>query len=356
LTGATSSLGRRTEITASEDSKGNEEGLMRQLLFSLILASFLATSAANASAQDSNSSSLPRPKIAETEAPSAKVPGVALYQVAGGPAPLYVGEGVPAHQGDWAREAMQIAWQEAPRVSGLPLPRREIPVYLFRDEEQFDTATRQLVGQAIGHGGCSAIISGASERAIYCNASNLMSRDKMVDFVTHELTHQLIQGDLRVSREVATWYNEGLSEVVMHRVLETHGPAYAAQDQARRERLVTEAALKGNYIRLTLLTSGRQWRRATDSNVAYSEARLAVAWLVQRYGMEQAVAVVRRTDDTEGSFDQAFEAVFGMSVAEFDNRFAASLKSGGASPSGSGTSFNGGERWTTCLSGPSCTR
>jgi hypothetical protein len=322
---------------------------MRQLLRSLILASFLATSVARVSAQETRDTTVISPVTARSDTQEVTVSGVVFRQVAGGPAPLYLGEGVSAQHGDWAREAMQIAWQEAPRVSGLPLPKREIPVYLFRDEEQFDSSTRRLVGQAIGHGGCSAMTGGASERAIYCNASGLASRDKMLDYITHELTHQLIQGDLRVSREIATWYNEGLSEVVMHRVLEDHGPNYAAQDQARREREVMQAKLQGDYLRLPGLATGAQWRRSGNNNLAYSEARLAVRTLVQTYGMEKVVSVVRSTDGSEGSFDQAFESVFGMSVAEFDNRFATSLNSGRVSS-------DGGGRSVTCISDLSCSR
>jgi hypothetical protein len=319
-----------------------------------MLASVLATSAVSASAQAVTDRDVTRTTTqtipARSDAPSDVVPGVPLRQIAGGPAPLHLGEGVPAHQGDWAREAMQIAWREAPRVSGLALPRRTIPVYLFRDEEQFNAATRVLVGRAIGHGGCSAITGGSSERAIYCNAGNLDSRDEMLDYITHELTHQLIQGDLEGSRDVATWFDEGLAEVVMQRVLEIHAPSYAEKDQTEREQAVAEAVRRGNYLHLPSLTTGSQWRRLANRNLAYAEARLAVSWLVERYGMEQVVAVVRASDVKEGSFDQAFRAGFGMSVAEFDKWFAASLNGG-----------EGGERLPTersvsCLSGSICPR
>jgi hypothetical protein len=242
---------------------------------------------------------------------------------------------------------MEIAWREAPRVSGLPLPSQEIPVYVFRDREQFNAYTRQLLGAELGHGGCSALTAWYAERAILCNAASLRSRDATLDFVTHELVHHLVQGDLGRRRAVATWYNEGLAEAVMARVLAVHAPAYAVRDQVRRETIVGLAVHGGAYLPLSGLTTGHQWRNAASSDLAYSEARLAVSSLIDRHGMDSVVQVVRRTNDSAGSFDRAFQQAFGATVEEFDTHFEASLR-------GAGPLTATGWRALSCLLGTLC--
>jgi hypothetical protein len=251
------------------------------------------------------------------------VRGMAFRQVLGGPAALYLGEGVAPQQGAWAREAMQVAWREAPRTSGLPLPRKPIVVYVLRDQEQFRTYTKRLTGDALSVQGCVAIPTELPEPVILCDAGTLGSWDQTLDFITHELTHHLIQGDLAQQRAVPVWYHEGLSEVVMRRVLAVHAPIYADRDHARRERLATQAAREGKYVRLS---AGDQAFRAAPHELAYSQARLAVNWLAERHGMAKVGQVVRQTDSTASSFDRAFAQAFGSTVAEFDRQFEATLR------------------------------
>jgi hypothetical protein len=174
-------------------------------------------------------------------------------------------------------------------------------------------------GAGVGHEGCSA--DTGEERMIFCNAGVLRSREMMMDFLVHEYTHQVVQGDLPRPRALAVWYNEGLAEYVMHQVLTSYAPAYAARDAAQRARRVAEAQRRGQLLPLEPLVTNRQWLAVDDLGLAYAESRLAVRWLAERDGLEKVVDVVRQTTSTPGAFDRAFEAAFGLTVREFDRQF-----------------------------------
>jgi hypothetical protein len=249
--------------------------------------------------------------------------GVPLRRVNGGPAPLYLAEGVPDEQGTWALDAMRIAWQKVPRFLGLPVPSQEIPVFLFRDTEQWNDQGSRLLGVSGGHGGCSAYL--AAHRVIFCNAGNLDSPDRMLDYLTHEFSHQVFQGDLRNPTELATWYSEGLAEYVMQQVLTSYVPIYAANDAAWRDGIVARAYRRGKLLQLEHLASHREFRAVKDHDLAYSQSRLAVRYLVERHGMAAAVDVIRGTTSTAGTFDRAFEAAFGLTVHELDAQLSEAL-------------------------------
>jgi hypothetical protein len=251
------------------------------------------------------------------------VQGVPLRRVNGGPAPLYLAEGVPADKGTWALEAMRIAWREVPRVLDLPAPSQEVSVYLFRDTAQWSEFGARLRGSNNGHGGCTAYRG--AERLIFCNAGGFDSAEEMLDYVTHEFSHQVFQGDLRSPRDLAVWYNEGLAEYVMERVLTDYAPTYAANDAARRARVVARAHSSGTLLRLETLATNREFHAVDDTTLAYSQSRLAVRWLVERHGMAAAVAVVRETTSTDGSFDRAFKAAFGLTVRDLDAQLPGAL-------------------------------
>ena len=73
-----------------------------------------------------------------------EVHGVPFLQVAGSRPPIYSGEGVPLEKVEWAREGVRIAWQEAPRITGLRQLGDESPLFLFADRDQYLAHGRKL--------------------------------------------------------------------------------------------------------------------------------------------------------------------------------------------------------------------
>ncbi|HLI26327.1 MAG TPA: hypothetical protein VKZ60_04615, partial [Chloroflexota bacterium] len=139
-----------------------------------------------------------------------------------------------------------------------------------------------------------------------------------LDYVAHELTHQVEQGDSPQRRDLAQWFNEGLAEHVQQLVVRERYPAYAARDRWLREARVASALHTERLPRLGDLTSNARWQQAAAGGWAgliYAHSSLVVDWLAGQYGLDRVVEVVRRTG-APLRFDEVFHEVFGLSVAE----------------------------------------
>ena len=67
---------------------------------------------------------------------------------------------------------------------------------------------------------CFAVAQGNTpRRGIYCQADAWGSAEEALDYVSHELTHQVEQGDTAQRRGIAQWFNEGFAEYIQGRVL-----------------------------------------------------------------------------------------------------------------------------------------
>jgi hypothetical protein len=247
------------------------------------------------------------------------IEGVAHRQVLDASAPLYITSTVTDEKARWMRDAMEIALAEVPRITGLPLPPGRIEFYLFSDPRELARQTGQILrspGPRVAPE-CFALASVSTpRRGIYCQAEGWGSAAEALDFVAHELTHQVQQGDETQRRAIAQWYNEGLSEYVQARVLADHGPAYGARDWWAREARVASALHNGRLRRLRDLSTNQRWQQEAGAGWAgliYSQSSLVVGWLAETYGLDRVVEVVRRTGGPF-AFDQAFQDVFGMSV------------------------------------------
>jgi hypothetical protein len=164
---------------------------------------------------------------------------------------------------------------------------------------------------------CFALaMSGTPRRGIYCQADAWESGAQALDYVAHELTHQLQQGDSSARRDLAQWYNEGLAELVQQLAVTTYMPAYAARDRWTREARVASALHTERLPRLRDLATNQRWQETAGNGWAgliYSHSSLVVGWLAEQYGMEAVIELVRRTGGPF-RFDEVFQEVFGITV------------------------------------------
>jgi hypothetical protein len=240
--------------------------------------------------------------------------------------PLYLEAGVPSEQAAWVREAIQLASEGAPRVTGLSLPGAEIPLFVASDGEQFRARAQELIGAlpSAGSAGCLTRVANGS-RAVICYARTWDSPAHVIHHVTHELTHQLVQGDLERARPVANWYKDGLAEYVASEVVARRQPGYVAEQWRERRQHVASALCGGEYRHLEDLSTGALWNGAADLPLAYAQSALAVRSLVERHSMDAVAEVVRQTA-APGSFPTAFTRVFGYTPAEFARGLEAALR------------------------------
>ena len=275
------------------------------------------------------------PPAAQAQEPLATGPvtieGVQLRQVLGASVPLYITRGVSDEKARWMRDAVEISLAEVPRITGLPLPQSRLEFYLFDDPQELSSLSGQLLrspGPRVAPECFALAMSGTPRRGIYCQANSWESAAEALDYVAHELTHQVQQGDSNQRRGLAQWYNEGLAEYVQGEVTAKHAPGYAARDRWRREAHVASALHTGRLMRLRELATNQRWQQAAGSGWAgliYSESSLIVNWLVQTHGLPAVVDVVRRTG-APYSFEAAFEEVFGLSVEAAEGAARAALE------------------------------
>jgi hypothetical protein len=251
------------------------------------------------------------------------IEGVTLRQVLDAPVPLYVAPSVSDAKMRWMRNAVAIALDAVPRITGLPLPQTRLEFYLFNDPRELSSLAGQLL-RAPGPGvapECFAVAQGSTpRRGIYCQADAWGSADEALDYVAHELTHQVEQGDTAQRRGIAQWFNEGLAEYVQGRVVAERNPAYAARDRWLREARVASALHTDRLVPLRDLNTNQSWQQAAGSGWAgqiYSHSSLVIDWLADSYGLPAVIDVVRRTA-APYTFEAAFEQALGMTVAEAD--------------------------------------
>jgi hypothetical protein len=243
------------------------------------------------------------------------------------PAPLYVGPGVRAIQAEWVRNAMAVAWQDVPTKLGLPLPDEDVAVRLFADRHEISIHLERLLNTPplVQAPACLARIS---LHVIWCDASTFYSPEGAIAMIAHELTHHVTYAALDGQARLPSWYDEGLAEYVAIQVLVEHLQRVAAEDQAREgleagwqwswdESLVADELRLGRHLILD--------QRWAAGNLEYARAVLAIRWLVERYGMDAVVGVVRETRRT-GSFASAFVDSFGLTTIGFEQQYEADVR------------------------------
>jgi hypothetical protein len=88
---------------------------------------------------------------------------------------------------------------------------------------------------------------------------------------------------------------------------------------------VAAARREGRTSSLSELTTAAELQQATDGPLAYAQSALAVRWLVEHFGLEAVVTVVRATD-TPPTFSAAFQEAFGFTLTEFEPLPAAAVR------------------------------
>jgi hypothetical protein len=258
---------------------------------------------------------------AQDQVPTAPIviEGVNLRQVLDAPVPLYVAPSVSTEKMRWMRDGIAIALEAVPRITGLPLPTSRLEFYLFNDPRELSSLSGQILrtpGPRAAPECFALAAAGSPRRGIYCQASAWESASEALDYVAHELTHQVEQGDSSQRRGLAQWFNEGLAEYIQGLVLAEHGSDYAARDRWEREARVASALHTDRLQRLRDLSSNTRWQQVAGSGWAgliYSESSLVIGWLADTYGLPAVIEVVRRSGGPFG-FDAVFEEVFGLSV------------------------------------------
>jgi hypothetical protein len=302
----------------------------------LLLAALLLATAAPAASAQTQLPAAPGPVAsAQLEPPLATAPitieSVTLRQVLDAPVPLYVTASVSDQKVRWMRDAVALTLPEVPRITGLPLPTTRLEFYLFNDPTELASLSSQILrspGPRVAPE-CFALAQVSTpRRGIYCQADTWESAEEAIDYVAHELTHQVQQGDTAQRRGLAQWYNEGLAEYVQARILAEHRPAYAARDRWQREGRIASALHTDRLLRLRDLSSNQRWQQAAGQGWAgqiYSHSSLVVGWLADTYGLPTVVEVVRRTGAPYG-FDAVFEEVFGQSVTNAEQQSRRALE------------------------------
>ena len=251
------------------------------------------------------------------------IEGVTLRQVLDAAVPLYVAPSVSDAKMRWMRDAVAIALDAVPRITGLPLPQTRLEFYLFNDPRELASLSGQLLrapGPNVAPECFAVAQSSTPRRGIYCQADAWGSAEEALDYVSHELTHQVEQGDTAQRRGIAQWFNEGLAEYIQGRVLAEHSPAYAARDRWLREARIASALHTDRLMPLRDLGTNQRWQQAAGSGWAgqiYSHSSLVVDWLADSYGLPAVIDVVRRTG-APYPFEAAFEQALGITVAEAD--------------------------------------
>ena len=219
---------------------------------------------------------------------------------------------------DFGRGALAIA-EKAVRSAASLLGVAEtdpIDFFIYGDRTAFydvlGPATRENVGAA----------AFPEIRTVIANISTTDPSDPVVAiYLPHELTH-VVFGDATANpyHRPLHWLNEGLA-------------VYLSQgyDSGSRHS-VESAADDGSLMPLTAL-SGQFPTSADRFNLAYDEAVSGVDFMVQTYGRDAVVKLIK-TYATGVSDDAAFEAGIGVDQAAFERAWLASLGAPAPDPFG----------------------
>lgn len=155
------------------------------------------------------------------------------------------------------------------------------------------------------------------------------SWSEQIRVLAHELTH-VLQRDLagRGPARWESWLVEGFADWVAYKVLDILKVESFAKS---REEVINDIAsgsqrklpgLAQLYSQADIMT----WSRTLGRYAAYGQGMMAVDFLVEQKGLPALLDYFRSFAKTNNR-EKNFAAAFGQSLAEFDARFSAHLKS-----------------------------
>ena len=170
--------------------------------------------------------------------------------------------------------------------------------------------------------GGNAVTYGSS---IFISPLTIKDRSILCQLITHEMSHAFLNQRLGYLRGflVPAWVNEGIATYVAQN--------FWATDDSLFQRLRDSATPQ--LIPATQLQSHTEWRAAIDGTpveaaLAYGHAQSLSATLIREFGPDRVKQYLDSTSLFVGA-DAAFQAAFGSSIADTDDRWLAEAKSAG---------------------------
>ncbi len=137
-----------------------------------------------------------------------------------------------------------------------------------------------------------------------------MSTFNWAGVLRHEFTHTVTLA--ATGNRIPHWMTEGMA------VYSEHTPR-----SWNWVLLLTDAMRSGRMFNLQTIDWGfMRPRRRTDRNLAYAQSEWMIEYIVERWGHEKMVGLLKPFADRKTQ-EQAFESVLGISTAQFDRDFAA---------------------------------
>lgn len=134
---------------------------------------------------------------------------------------------------------------------------------------------------------------------------------ELENVLTHEYTHMAHVRSFDNAGRLATWMSEGLAEYVSESASIT-----LAFEAVRTGDLIPIVDTESDVLNKQDLA--HFYSLDKDVGLAYGEAQSVVAYIVETYGGLDAFWTLARTFDGTQDLDEALQAAFGVTYADFD--------------------------------------
>ena len=270
--------------------------------------------------------------------------GIRLTEAATSEGALYLEQGIGRADG----AGIALAQERDIRALELDFARQFDPspsVYVFAVPGTFELGMIVLFRMtpsvarsvASGHGGALDVpsVSVALDWQV-------VRLERPLTILRHELTHAMVHQIAGRDAELPSWLDEGLA------AMSRDGLAAASDPDA--DLVITAALLSSARVSLARLSTTESWLRQSAALGAgsYDVARTATELLTKDVGRAGIVELLERTAKGD-TFEVAFLAITGASVAQFESAFAdrvASAAPGARITTNGGPGLDGGLTWS----------
>ncbi len=136
--------------------------------------------------------------------------------------------------------------------------------------------------------------------------------------LTHEYTHMAHQRAFDKAGKLLDWFSEGLAEFVSG-----SDRYYEIQDALDPDQLIP---ILDKSVTINQQDLGHIYLLENNISLAYAEAESLVMFLNEKYGGMDGVWAFARAHDEYQDYDEALQAAFGISYADFDQQWRDWLK------------------------------